>query len=253
MSTRNRRWSEADLAFLKINYPKYGMDYCMKSLDRTYESILNKIYYERITLNSDVRRNIRIENVKKNILNHGNVDVSKFLNIKTKEVAYILGYLWADGYIYNGRIVLEAVSKDVDNVLHIFNFVGKWTISSRKRVGCKPTTKIEFYSKTVFDFLVNMGYRSKSGGSPRKILEAIPKNLHHYWYLGYYDGDGCIFEGPKAYNITVASTYNQDWDFIKELYKKLKIKFCVRQAQTKKGSYSTIVVNSSYVYPLLEY
>lgn len=37
-------WSDADLSFLKQNYPKYGLRYCQNNLNRTASSITNKAF-----------------------------------------------------------------------------------------------------------------------------------------------------------------------------------------------------------------
>lgn len=154
-----------------------------------------------------------------------NVEPFQFIKISTPETAYILGFLWADGYLgCNYSINIEITSKDANIIKKIFLSTGKWHIFQRTRKHWKPQTKICCNSKVLYNHLIKLGFNNKNK-NPNKILNIIPKKLHHYWFRGYFDGDGCWYFNPKQYlrQCIISSKYNQNWNFMIKLLNKLKI------------------------------
>ena len=98
-------YSETEDQFIKDNYPTKGPTYCAKALGRTLNAIAGR------------RRTLRLPTMTSAILGHPHVprkpvDPSKhkvpleqFVNVTTPEVAYILGLLWADGYVHETKVV----------------------------------------------------------------------------------------------------------------------------------------------------
>lgn len=117
--------------------------------------------------------------------NERKVNPEQFFNIQTPEVAYILGLIWADGYVDIERISLSVVTKDMKDYIPIFLKTGNWNASlSKQRVlNEQPQQKIRCYNKPLSLFLIENDYRIKSKSSPDKILSKIPKHLQHY-FLG---------------------------------------------------------------------
>jgi intein/homing endonuclease len=108
--------------------------------------------------------------------------------------SYILGFLWADGYI-NNRIETTIKSSDFNNIYNIFSKSGDWKQLHRDRHS-KQTGKIYkssslyYYGKETYNFLYENDYKIKSSTQPTKILNIIPKEYHKDFYRGYIDGDG---------------------------------------------------------------
>lgn len=151
----------------------------------------------------------------------------------TDEEVYILGFLWADGYL-NGtgikyNLQCEIIYDDFKTIEKIFDKTGDWSrhfrkesikngVNRQKRV-CLTISDRELIKKFIaFDF------DKKSYINPTKILKLIPKNKHYLFYRGYIDGDGCFYITEKANQFSIGSTYDQDWTHIENLFKKINIK-----------------------------
>lgn len=244
--------------FIKENYPKYGVKLCAEFCGKPSYSIVAKaqslgIRKENYTKEQDqfildnyptLGPKICAEYCNKKLATivgraqklgvkveyPYSVDISQFHNIEKREVAYLLGLIWADGSIQNTkgsyRVDLEIVKKDIDEIEHLFDSVGNFLKRTRpKRGHWQEIGIIGISDKSLHSFLVENDYNIKSGASPDKILSKIPKNLQHYWWRGYLDGDGHIHVGKQgAYRVVFASCYDQDWTFLYKLFSELELK-----------------------------
>lgn len=150
--------------------------------------------------------------------------------VKTnKEFSYILGFLWADGYLRNVKnsfdISLEIKKTDFDELYDTMFSYRKWTTRFRTRKTGKPLGEFRIRSKTLGEFLFSMDYKSKSIMSPTKILDYLPKKFHKYWWRGYFDGDGSFSyeEKTNSGRFQIWSTFHQDWSSFLLLMKKINI------------------------------
>lgn len=237
MSTTNL-YTENDIIFLQENYAKYGPKYCAKILNKNPDAVgakakrmgIKKIGYEK---HNSMQK----------------VNPEQFYNINTPEIAYFLGFFWADGNIiyrlnktsnYYG-IRLEIQSEDADYILSILNKLGVWAISKRKRkTNWKETTIITTNSKDIFNFLKEHDYLEKSYKEPTKILDKIPENLRMYWWRGYFDGDGSIYLYKRFKKLEFSSTYEYQWLECVNLIKNLNInKYHIFRQISKKGHKSS--------------
>jgi len=155
------------------------------------------------------------------------VDDKQFLNITSPEISYILGILWADGYIFKNSIFLWLKKTDSKSIENIFNKTGNWNIYYRKLKDRKEQMCFNTYNKFIFNFLVKNDYKNKSRLSPNKILSEIPNNLKQYFFRGYFDGDGTIYSTKKQSVLNITSTYEQDWTDISKFMDKLHIKYSI--------------------------
>lgn len=220
----SNKYTESEEQVLKDNYEIYGPKYCAKLLNRNEDAIFAKAKRMKLKKNG-CRKHPSMQKI----------NPEQFWNIQTKEVAYFLGYFWADGYINyrknktsnNYAVALEIKSEDANNILYILKNLGSWSLSTRKRKdNWKETTTISTNSKDVYLFLKNNDYDTKSIKEPTFILKKIPKNLHLYWWRGYFDGDGSISFGvyPERWkSIGFSSTINYEWSELKNLLTELAI------------------------------
>jgi len=236
-----------DIAFIKKNYPEKGSVFCGEQLNKTSRMIISWCAKHNIRISEQRRIFKSIENIKKaqeksrnKSYEKFNVNPSHFLNITTKEVAYILGLLWADGYIHtrgmgkDNSIRLSMQSEDLDSLLWVFDAIGKWGQYRYTQKNRKPQTHLMTQNRVIVEFLIKCGYGNKSGGSPQLILNKIPDELLLYWFRGFIDGDGCFYINKKNYNkqFSVSSTYDQDWTFFKNLCSRLNIKtYSIKQSK----------------------
>lgn len=215
-----------EIEFVKSNYPLYGPKFCGLKLNRTSEAV--GALAKRL-------------NIKKNNFNKHpsmqNINPEQFWKITKPEIAYFLGYFWADGYITyyknkncnNYKISLEIQSEDANDVLIHLNKLGKWNLQTRKRKeNWKETTTINTNSKDIYNFLYENDYDTKSESEPTKILSKIPEHLKVYFWRGFFDGDGSIWIGngknKRFKSIQFSSTFNYKWIELINLLNSLNIK-----------------------------
>jgi len=170
------------------------------------------------------------------------VNPLQFINPTTPEVAYILGLLWADGYIgKNNAVNIQAVRTDLDLLYKHFLTTGNWKIYYRTPKNRKEQATIHKGNMMLANFLKENDYTIKSDKSACKILSIIPENLKHYWFRGVVDGDGCFYiRNKKSYQFSLASSYQQDWTYFEDLLKSLNIKYNIqRRIQIRKNLPST--------------
>lgn len=173
------------------------------------------------------------------------IDPLRFIKVTTPEIAYVLGFLWADGYLgANYSINTEIVSDDAIVIEKIFLSTGQWHIFQRHRIGYRPQTKFSCNSKVLYEHLVLKGFKTENK-SPLDLLKTIPKKLHRYWFRGYFDGDGCWYFNAKNYlrQCTISSRYEQNWDFMVDLFQELQINQYNLNQQNKKNKKG--IINSS--------
>ena len=240
------KWTSEEINFLKENYPLYGKEYCATKLNREGSSVFKKAS----RLNLKVKQEVKLANNQtaqiKHQLNRGNddfnVNIEQFINITKPEVAYILGFLWADGYIVRNEIRLEIVKDDLEVVQPILESIGSWTYSykDRARNGFKNRTigRAVTSNKKLKEFLVEHDYDKKSYISADKILSKIPDELKHCFFRGLIDGDGCIYVNEELNHkrVSITSSVNQNWSYIETICNELKVNFNI---------YKKIGLNSS--------
>ncbi len=218
-------YSVKDEEFLIKHYPIYGPKYCASVLGRDPEAIGTKA--RRMNLKKQGRA--KHPSMQK-------INPEQFTNIRSPEIAYLLGYLWADGYIHYSvnktshryAIVLEIVSEDAKDLSPILTKTGQWGQTARKRKdNWRETTSFTTNSKDIYEFLFINDYKSKPTAEPTKILSQIPNHLKHYWWRGYFDGDGYIsFAEPgkgRWKGLGFSSTYGFEWKELINLFQSLDI------------------------------
>jgi DNA-binding transcriptional regulator WhiA len=234
------KYTEEEINFLIENYSKYGGYFCSLHLKRNLESIGAKARSMGLYCkNKEVHDSLR------------SVSFEQFKNITKKEVAYFLGYFWADGNIINyvskkinhWRICLEIVKEDAEDILNIMQKIGNWSIVKRKRKeGWKETWSFVANNKDLYKFLEENDYKEKSILEPSKILDKIPEELKIYFWRGYFDGDGsCGIVGTYNSYFEISSTYQYQYTEIKKLCDDLKIEnYKIYRSISKKGHRSSV-------------
>lgn len=181
------------------------------------------------------------------------IAIEEFQNITKPEIAYLLGFLWADGYItklkkWNSTIVsLEIVQDDFIDIQQTIAISGQWNYyynriknkSTRQYARCTTADKKLYY------FLEKMDYIANTNISPNKILYTIPERLQHYWYRGYFDGDGSFLVKKTERRMIFTSCYNQDWEFLIRLAHQLPFNYYIKICGTKKSKWSNFHIGQT--------
>lgn len=254
------KWTKDELDFLLKNYSKIGADKCTEYIKRSTYVIGQKASKLGIKLNKDILSEISVNNNKKRQEKRPNsdfkVNVEKFENINTKEVAYFLGYFWADGHVPHKKkrngipsISMSISTEDCNCITDTINLIGDWNYYSLKqRKNGKPMTRITTCNTRISNFLIEHDFHLKSKSNPCKILSKIPNDLKKYFFRGLSDGDGCIYhrntKNSKRITFSISSSYSCDWNFIEEICEKLNIKYTISRRVRKNGSGSEIIMNN---------
>jgi hypothetical protein len=156
------------------------------------------------------------------------MNMEMFYDVKLKETAYLLGFLWADSYINtkphdykrkgnNFVVSLEIVKKDMDELVNILDIHGKWCYYCRQRPNRQSQKSAIVSVKDFHIFLSSLGFQHKHQGFD-KLFNHIPTNLYSYLLLGLSDGDGSFYiNNKKARQWNISSCYEQDWTAIEIL------------------------------------
>lgn len=142
-------------------------------------------------------------------------DDNYFDIIDTKEKAYILGLLWADGCndVNLGKIQLQLQERDVE----ILETINKLTSNDRP-LYLTPLHDKNPNWQNAYTLILKSYHMSKVlnnyGMVPRKSLvlefpSCLDRSLYRYFILGYFDGDGSISynANTKALNVSIVGTY----------------------------------------------
>lgn len=122
-------------------------------------------------------------------------DLAQFNKIDSKEKAYIIGYLLADGYITDSVVGLGCCIEDKEILKFICDYTGA---NYREDLAYNPTARRFPRARAqigapslVRDILKHCSSKEN------KHCPIIPKELERYLLQGFFDGDGCITWGIR--------------------------------------------------------
>lgn len=208
-------YSKEEINFLKENAEKFGAKICAEKLDRSLQGVISKI--NRLRLKINLISNASQDEIDNLLFNSSFRKLSIDFNLsKTlKELAYFLGFLWADGYVHNNELRIEITDEDAQDLERIFMKIATFKIYKRKRQGRKPQTTFYYKDKQIFDQIVSLGKYPNSVESHKKILEYIPEQYHIWFLRGLIDGDGCFYirsyKNTVSRQFSIASSIDFDW------------------------------------------
>lgn len=252
---RVHEFTESEREFIKNNHVEHCVEYCAKKINAPLGSTYNKICDWGLQLNREERR-IRFTNAHEKENWEYKVNADKFINITMPEVAYFLGYFWADGHIKiwankNGTIVytfcMAIQQEDYLAIKETIEKIGDFNIYLDERKKKNSTWKdcISIYTsnKVLVKYLVDNDFQIKSQTTPTKILNKIPEHLKHYFFRGWFDGDGCLYDNKNKLSgiVSISGTYDQDWSELLNLLSFIGIKGRVAKRITKEGKRSDVI------------
>ena len=184
------------------------------------------------------------------------VPAEQFYSPSTPQTSYLLGLIWADGYVKTlqkknkkspaHRIEISMLSSDINELTNVFNSTGKWCFSHRQRDKRKPQTSVSTNNKPLVEFLEKNDFGIKTEMSADKILSKMPDKLKKYWFRGLSDGDGCFYvnEKNRQCQFSITSSLNQDWCYVETLLKELNITYSIQKIIRECGQHSSIRITS---------
>lgn len=183
--------------------------------------------------------------------------------LENKNLYYILGLLWADGYInlnkQKYRVSIEILKDDGIVLQEVFKNSGyNWRYSERYRKNSKrKQCKYEICSflkenKSLSDLLIQSNYKNRKD-SHINIINLIPEEYRYLWIRGFFDGDGCFSvtnrkDGKKSFRIFIYSCIEQDWGYFFNLFDKKDIRYRHELIYRKNGKHksSQIIISGKY-------
>ena len=190
-------------------------------------------YIRKHKLRPAKKKKIKLE------LNHDFFEV-----IDTEEKAYWLGFLMADGNVYdrgnNYTISLKLQTKDRDSVIAFREALEtNATLEEFEgtRKGAKTySTSLRVNSLKMAEDLARYGVVPRKSRKER-ISENIPEELKHHFIRGYFDGDGHISKG----SLNIATSH-----FMYEQTKEIFVKIGLPLDSIKRRSHPKVEVINVY-------
>lgn len=177
---------------------------------------------------------------------HPNLNENYFERIDTKEKAYWLGFLFADGFVYSNKIQLFLSINDEEQIDKFINAIGA-NIKEKKYYTHKPynskSVAIWINSQKMFNDLKSLNCISPKSKN-LKLIDLGSEELNLAYLLGYFDGDG---------NVDSHTIISCSLDFLRDLKSKYMIKGKLKKDNTTKNSTTYILtIGAEFVRKLNE-
>jgi len=165
-----------------------------------------------------------------------------FQVIDSKEKAYWLGFIMADGCIQDNRLKdnkskncclrIRLTESDKEHLLKFKKCLnGNLPIRIVKNYGiydnCKALCEISVHSKKLVDSLYDLNFEAGNKSGHEFIPKVIKRNKEFTtsFLLGLFDGDGYISLTDKTHEFSISSSYKMCY-FIKKFFEEnLDVKF----------------------------
>lgn len=169
---------------------------------------------------------------------HPDLDEKFFQHICTKEKAYWLGFLMADGCINDQRgtlaLTLTLSKKDEDQIDRFITAVG--ASPDAKKVTATTVT-IQIYNKVFVDYLVRKGCCPRKTSTLKFPGQRTPV-IAKAFLLGYYDGDGSLGSQKNWSPILSCGSV----EFLEQVKSYYDIASPIRHAPNRKGECWVLVI-----------
>lgn len=175
-----KTWSATDIIELKSHYGKFPTVELAKRLQRSEYSIRRKASILGLKTKASVNE--------------------EFFETWSNDMAYALGYIWADGCLHKDgyRLCLRCHSADEEILLAIRRTMGsthavlKIPAKRRNNRNNGPNTSCSVASKKLVDSLKRHGLQAQKSFRDLPFPNNIPDVFLPHFVRGYFDGDGCI-------------------------------------------------------------
>lgn len=213
--------------------------------------VYGKMAYQEVVKKFNIERKVMKDYLEKwypnyPIIRYTGFDQTVFDKIDTEEKAYWLGFIYADGCIYNNgsfRFDMSLCNTDKTHLEKFSNFINFKRELLHKNVmfgsNLKPQIRIFLTGEHFYNSLNNLGCtpnKSLTLEFPNKTIFK-DKSLIRHFIRGYFDGDGSI---GIYQTLGVNTVYNKPnfnllgtEKFLSELNKNIPIKRKIRSCDTE--------------------
>lgn len=119
-----------------------------------------------------------------------------FAEINTEEKAYLLGFLYADGYLANdGRMGCRLTQDDIELIKLIQKYIAVESpieYTNNQNIKRKPQVSIRWKSHKMYQNLLDLGFCIDKTHTNSNVFQFIPDTLKQHFIRGYCDGDGNV-------------------------------------------------------------
>lgn len=116
-----------------------------------------------------------------------------FRVLETPEQAYILGFIYADGYNREDTLELVQINSRIDVLYKIRDALSS---DAELKEYTPGKSTIYFNSRTLCIDLSRLG-ATKAKSLTLEFPNFIPDELMSHFIRGYFDGDGCVWDGKR--------------------------------------------------------
>ena len=215
----SKKLFECEINYIKENCPIYGVNRVAKALGRG--TVIVRTALKKYNI-STPRRGEAL-NDEPPIFNKNFIIFSTRFEKITPELAYWLGFFWADGSINDkGWIGIEITEEDGENLKDLFTSIYPFFIHKRARKNKKTQISFSVTDKNISSLLKTLGKYPHSCENHKKILNYLKnEDLIKYFLRGLIDGDGNFYINRKHEyaQFTLASSLNQDWSYLEKYLK----------------------------------
>lgn len=197
--------------------------------DKEYNSYNNKMLSEKYSIPErtighmlklyEIKNNIEIINTRP--VKYKNKINTIFKNIDSKEKAYWLGFIYADGHVSKNTVSFGLSIIDKEHLYKFSKFIGE-KLPVVEYIDNKFGTKmckLTLGSKVIArDLLKYTKYTNKTYNMifPNMNDEFLPGFI-----LGYFDGDGCVYKKTNKRNAIEFTTHSNNINFLENMEDKL--------------------------------
>lgn len=193
-----------------------------------------------------VSRVLKDKNINTKRRNRYTLDESYFDKIDSQEKAYILGFLYADGYVGDentNNIVVSVAEQDVDvleKIVENIKFTGELRVRNSYKSSYKTSQRhfiLNFSSKQMAYSLRELGFnyikRNRASQLPN-----IEDFLIRHFIRGFFDGDGSFSFSINRFSHTLSTGEIKEYIYIKPSFNIVgSTNFMKELAKVLPGSY----------------
>lgn len=176
---------------MELDYKKiYEIEHIQNGL--SYKQIREKYQIPRGTWDYYVRQKLNLNaDLRKYRANDTFFDV-----IDSEEKAYLLGFLYADGYLASdGRMGCRLKIDDIEIIKLIQKYIcpnSPIEYSNNQNFKRKPQCSIRWKSEQMYQRLLNLDFCVDKTHTDSKVFQYIPESFKKDFIRGFLDGDGCL-------------------------------------------------------------
>lgn len=176
----------------------------------------------------------------------------RLTDLTRPDTCYLLGLIWGDGTLTVSGFALTMATEDLKEVDWILKELGPIAshIVRPKKEHYKEATSYSVACKELLEWMTDRGYKTKSYGTPSRLLNEMPADNRHHFFRGYFDADGHWGLGKQGKGSfcsrwTVTGDYLQDWTEVENLLKSLGLQYRIQKGVVKMGRHSSIRMSDS--------